>query len=403
MENENKKPIEAVVKEICETKSLTRTMVLEYIGMKLDKTRMFDPDEIVTIEPSYGYANGQLKEKVRTTLGCLIVNKIIFESVFKVLGFVNQVLDNKAWFKIVEKLDNALIVDKITGKEYIEVMDMRESFGNAMNAFFTPTPTIETFTPDPDVLKLRDELVSKYRVELEAGNEIIAADIEKQLLALAKKKLKENNDQGMDLYDSGAKSSFGNNFKSRVFNGPVMNPETGKFDILTSNYYEGTNKKDIPILATAMVSGAYAKGVGTAVGGYMVKQANAAFQTAMFDEIGTDCGTELYIDMLITSSNYAGFMYRYIITDGGLVKLDADNIEQYMGKWVKLRDATCCKADKICSKCSGEYLQLIGITNAGLTTTTLYNSMVNKSMKKFHDTSVKTYVIDNVKDLLIKI
>lgn len=269
MENkEDKIPIEAVVKEICEAKSITRSQILGLIGMRLDQTRQFNPDDIIVIEPAYGYANGQLKERVRTTLGCLIVNKVIFESAFKVLGFVNQVLDSKNWYKIVEKLDNALIVDKLTGEEYIQVMDMRESFGNAMNSFFTPTPTIETFTPDPDVLKLRDELVSKHKEELENGNEIVAANIEKELLALAKKKLQENNDPGMDLYDSGAKSSFGNNFKSRVFNGPVMNPETGKFDILTSNYYEGTNKKDIPILATAMVSGAYAKGVGTAVGGW---------------------------------------------------------------------------------------------------------------------------------------
>lgn len=393
-----------IVRKIVETPSsdFTRRFILDLCAVKKDGSRQFSPDDIVDILPEFKYASGKLKEPVKSTLGCLLVNKLLFERVFHVLGYVNKVLNKKTWFGIVSQLDNALVLDRITGEEYIEVMDMRESVGNTLNSFFTPTPTMKTFIPPKEVMELRDKLVEEHKVALENGDPIVASNIERQLLDKAKEVMK--NDPSMDLYNSGAASSFDNNYKSRIFNGPVMDPLTGKFNILTGNYYSGTPVKDIPVLATSMVSGAYAKGVGTAVGGYMVKQANAAFQTSVFDSIGTDCGTKKHLIIKLTDRNYIDFLYRYVIDGAKTVMLTLDNYDKYVNTTVAMRDPTCCAAkEKICSKCSGEYLQKIQIENAGLTASTLYNSLVNKSMKKFHDISLKTYTIKDVNSLLIKL
>lgn len=400
----NKEVSADVIKDLCTRDTIDRQYILDLIGNKMGG-QQYSPHTEVEILPDYGYAKGKNTATIKTTLGCLIVNKVLFEDLFTLLGYQNKVMDAKFYYGIMEILNAALIEDRITPAQYMRFADMREAFSNSLNAFFTPTPTLTTFTPPKEVLKLRDELLKKYEKELADGDEIVASMIEKELLKASRDYLEGIGDQGMELYDSGAKSSFNNNYKARLFNGPVMDPNTGKFHILTSNYYEGTNKKDIPLIASSMVAAAYAKGVGTAVGGYAVKQANAAFQSIVFDNIGSDCGTDKYVMVDITKNNYKDYFYRYFIVGNDLVMMTIDNKDMFIGRRHKLRDASVCKSDKTCSKCSGEYLQKIDIQNAGLTTTTPYNCMVNRGMKKFHDTSVKVYTLDNnaLNDILMEV
>ena len=89
------------------------------------------------------------------------------------------------------------------------------------------------------------------------------------------------------------------------------------------------------------------------------------------------------------------FKYRYLIDgSGNLVYLTEKNIGKYVGQNVKLRSPLYCKGDKICSKCAGELFYKMGINNAGLLTSTYSGVLMNRSMKTFHDTSIKFSKID---------
>jgi len=68
--------------------------------------------------------------------------------------------------------------------------------------------------------------------------------------------------------------------------------------------------------------------------------------------------------------------------DGKLVLLDADNVNQYVGKKVKLRSPLYCTSDKICSKCAGELYYRLNMNNVGLVADRIASTIMQKSMKQ---------------------
>ena len=129
--------------------------------------------------------------------------------------------------------------------------------------------------------------------------------------------------------------------------------------------------------------------------GYETKKINNAMQTLVLDEAGSDCGTKYYNTVKMTDKTAKLFVNRYILDSSGeLVILKPDNIKQYVGKEVKMRSPMFCKGDKICNKCAGDFFYKMNIKNAGLLTSTLSGTLMNLSMKKFHDSTVKFNKID---------
>ena len=210
---------------------------------------------------------------------------------------------------------------------------------------------------------------------------------------MAREELK--GDPGMDLYNSGARGSFDNNYKNiAVIKGPVYNPVTDKYDFVSSNFMEGIKKEEIPIVANSIPAGAYPKAVGTQTGGYYNKQISAAFQGVVLDKQGSDCGTKLTLEVLLTDSNKSQFLHRYIVSGNSLVLLDSNNIDKYINKKVKFRSPMYCKGDKLCSKCAGILYYKLGIENIGLTATKLAGTLLNLNMKKFHNSTANIKKID---------
>lgn len=133
----------------------------------------------------------------------------------------------------------------------------------------------------------------------------------------------------------------------------------------------------------------------TEVGGYLVKQSRSGYQHLMLDEKDSDCGTDKFLEIVLTEKNKGLFMLRWIKgTDGKLILLDADNIDQYIGKKVKLRSPLYCTSDKICSKCAGELYYKLNMNNVGLIADRIASTIMQRSMKQFHDSTIKTTKLD---------
>jgi hypothetical protein len=75
--------------------------------------------------------------------------------------------------------------------------------------------------------------------------------------------------------------------------------------------------------------------------------------------------------------------------------LKNENIDQYVGKRVKLRSIMYCGCDSgVCMTCAGRLFEKLQIDSIGLTTSTLTGALLNLKMKAMHDTSVKVNEID---------
>ena len=133
----------------------------------------------------------------------------------------------------------------------------------------------------------------------------------------------------------------------------------------------------------------------TEVGGYLVKQSRSGYQHLMLDEKDSDCGTKKFLEILLTDKNKGLFLLRWIQdSDGKLVLLDADNVKSYIGKKIRIRSPLYCTNDRICSKCAGELYYKLEMPNIGLIGDRIASTIMQKSMKQFHDSTIKTTVID---------
>ena len=324
----------------------------------------------------------------RTNAGLLVFNKFVIENLLeKVLGYWNEPLTDKVLGKMEEKINKAVEMDEITTDDYAEYQD-RLQWLLAIHTEVCASFTKKSIKNLPSIVKKRDKLFKENVSELKKGNAVVALKIEKELVEDARKELK--GDPGMDLYNSGARGSFENNYKNiAIMKGPIYDPIGDRFKNVQSSFLEGIEKDDIPEFASTVVMGAYPKAVGTQVGGYTVKRFYAAFQNIVLDKKGSDCGSKGTLLVQVTKDNKLDCMYRYIVEGSKIVRLDESNIGKYMGKTVRMRSAMYCTTSKRCNKCMGDKPYMVGIENVGLTAGKIGSNYVNLSMKSFHDTTMK--------------
>lgn len=338
------------------------------------------------------YAKEEIqKEDIHTTVGRYIFNLFLIFSnpeFLKKLGYINRLVDNGGIGDISNAISSLIIDKKITVKEYYDYMNRLEWFGFANSAFTTPSINYDIVKPLPSVMKRKEELIKENKEKLEAGDVTTSALIEKELVELSAKELKDNS--AFDLYKSGAKVNLGNQYKNmNIMNGALLDNTTGNYRIVTNNFVNGLSKEDISANGDSLVSGVYSRACGTQKGGYEGKKITSAFQSVILDSAGTDCGSNHYLKILLTKDNKKFFNYRYIKKGNSLVLLNDDNIDSYLNQYIELRSPMYCKGKKICNKCAGESYYLLGIKNIGLTATKVSSTALNASLKQFHDQSIK--------------
>ena len=279
----------------------------------------------------------------------------------------------------------------------------RDWLGLQLHGVITTSFTLNSIKVPPEVKKLKKELITKYKKELDEGDPVVSEMIEKALVKKATEVLKD--DIGMDLYVSGARGSIGNNYKNNnLYRGAIYNNLTDRFDIVTNSLMDGLDKKDIAAHSNTIITGAYPKAVGTQVSGALAKTLLAAMQSEVLGEKDSDCGSKGYITIKIPEKKFSDFLYRYIIEGNKLVMLDDDNIKNYIGKEVKLRSPMFCigvgKDKCLCNKCAGDFYYKIGKKNIGLLCSRPAETTKRLGMKKFHSNLIENYQID-VDDMLL--
>ena len=229
--------------------------------------RHYDSEARRMVPPKYNWSDEfalapnecHNKEAIKkTNAGLFIINKFVVENLLEHLipgGYWNVTLDKKGLGKFESYITNGVEDDKLTVDQYGEYQD-RLQWLLSIHAMVCGSFTPKTSTPNKRILKLRDKLFEENKEALDKGDGVTALKIEDQLLKEAKADLK--GDPGMELFDSGARGNFGNNYKCNVLSrGPIYDPIKGRYVIAKSSFMEGIEKQDIPTFACTVVQGQY--------------------------------------------------------------------------------------------------------------------------------------------------
>lgn len=343
-------------------------------------------------------------ENVKTNVGQFVVNKVLFgniPNIQKVLGYVADEFSAKAIRKIENILSKAMMNDLIEPKDFADYLNNLQWLGNTFNAHVAVSFTPKTCMVLPEVKKKRAELFKKYDEELKRGDAVTAVRVSKEMEKMAEEALK--NDPGMNVYKSGCKPKFGNQYRAMfISQGPVWNPATERFEVKRNSFMDGLTKEDIPIAACEVINGAWPKCLDTAVAGYETKKLFACYQGITVDKHGSDCGSKHYREVLVTDDNKDRLFKRYYLNGKKEELLTKEVIDRNIGKFIKIRSPLYCANDtKICNKCAGELPYILGITNIGLTSSSIGSDFLNLLMKAFHDTTVNTKEI-NIDTMIIE-
>lgn len=343
-----------------------------------------------------------------TTIGIWVFNIFLirdfgFAHLFN--GYINENIRNGNFKDINQTLIYALAEDKIETESYKQFLNYTQ-FLMPYETILSPNHTEKVLTCTKLIDKRKKELFKKYEKELEENAVVTAEKIEKELLAYAREIL--GDDPGLDVYDSDAGGSFGNNFKNMyIMKGAVRDPDPNakkQYNIISSGLLDGVEADEYSLLANSLSAGPYSRSKKTELGGYWEKLFSAAFQTVLLDEPGSDCGSTKYIEVFLTKKNLPDFMYNYIIkSNGELEELTSDNCDKYLNKKIKMRFSAFCKSKTgVCNKCAGNFFYRRGGKNIGLATIQIPSVLKNKSMKAFHDGVIKTMEIDPMKAFGLK-
>ena len=378
-------------------KDITKSLI-NYLFANRDGGARYDTAQRITLKKGTYYGN---TTDIKTCLGNYLINYYIFnENNYKRIGFLDGKINGKVVEKVQSDLAYAFQEGKLESKDIIDYIDSFQYFTYSLSALQACSPTEKSLFMLPEVEKKKKELSKKYKKEIESGDPVIGDTISKELLNVAEKELE--NDPGMDIFKCGGKPTFGNNYKLLNVMKGTMRTLDGNYKISLNNYEEGVPPKDIDTFANSAIDGQYNKSVGgTIEGGYLVKKYIAGFQTAVLDDKGSDCGTERTVRLKLTPFLKNLLEDRYIKVNNKKVLMDKETINNYVGKIIDLYDPIFCKSDKICNKCAGERYYKLDNKNIGATTSTMGSNILNKSMKKFHDNTIKIVEVKDIDDLVI--
>ena len=360
-------------------------------GKIVEEKSRFEPTDYFNLKAGE-YFN---KTDIETTVGSFIFNKFIIEPRFsKYIEYVNYEVTDKGLGKLESELSQLLLTDVITTDDFADYLNRIQWLGMEFHEPLAASFTMRGLKPLDSVVKRREELIKENREALDKGDITVMSKIEKELVQMAEKEV--GDDPSMDLYYSGARGSISNNYKQlSIVKGPVFNKTIGKYQFIQNSFFEGLRKEDIAAAATNVINGQYPKSCGTAVSGYKAKQVSSLGQAVVLRKDVPDCHTKGYIEIVIPASMKSKFLYRYIIDGDKLVMLDNNNMDNYVGKKIKLRSIMYCGCDSgVCLTCAGRLYEKLEIDGIGLTTSTLTGALLNLKMKSFHDTSVKMQTID---------
>ena len=334
-----------------------------------------------------------------TTVGRFIANNLVFSrsrALREAFPYYDRPWNDKTVGEIQQRVIDMRLAGKITHEDMAFFVDRMQWLGYAPTCFLAPSMTIDTIRAPKSVKKLKAEILKSERGQrVQQGDLGELGKMEKELVEEAKKEL-DGKDPGFDIFASGARGSVGNNFKNvALLRGAIRkSDDPSKITVSTASLEEGIPAEDMPAYADLIVQASYGRSMMTAQGGYIAKQLNAAFQGLQLDpDPNSDCRTPLTLSVTVDSPRE--YLFRFYKDGQKLVEVMPDDLDSIKGKTLKFRSPLYCgNKNGICAKCAGTLHHRMGIKNIGLIAGRIGTTLMNASLKAFHDSSLKRTRID---------
>lgn len=330
--------------------------------------------------------------KLETRIGNVIANAILFCYPFgdKIPFMTGRLDGDKIVHFIVDRLKDTPQEGEPRSKEFIYV-DELEKHADAANYLETfsytcvPTTSEKTMLPNPAVVKLREELLAKYKDRLD--DPAIIAHIQAEMVKLDKEYFKD--DRAAGFYLSG--KAYGvTRMKKFGMMGPIGAIGNTKPSLVTKSLAEGWNLNNIDSYINDIRAGSYSRGKSTAISGYGVKLVYNAFQSVRITE--EDCGVTNGLDFKVTEKNYGSLINRYMIgPDKKPLLITKENVRNFIGQTIVLRTPMLCKTAVPCkcATCVGKSISMLP-NSVHITASDINSIYMNITMKSMHGKSLST-------------
>lgn len=370
-----------------------KSLIMDWFADYGDGPR-FNTYDTIDIPKGYYGSSKKNKNGFTTTVGLWVFNKSFIEPFSDILGYINEPITNGVYGNINKKLSYALLEEKITVDQLKGFITQSQILMGCASAI-CPSHTMDMLLLTTKAEKKKKELEKQYKEGLEAGDLNAVKAIENELIAFAKEELKDS--ESVDMYNSGARGSWDNNFKNMYLVKGSIRKTDGTYDYVSSSYIEGLNPKDFAKTNDSAVGGPYSRSQKTRYGGYNEKLFTRATQHIKVIP-NTDCGTKRTITVKLTKKNIGNWMYSYYVkANGDVEEITSENCDKLVGKTVNMRFSSLCERSKdgcMCEKCCGTLFRRAGIENCGLTSMVMMSSVKNKAMSSFHNSTLTLVELD---------
>ena len=386
----NKEDLEYLL-SMDEKKACKTSTIMECFGEFGDKRR-FNPYDYFDVPPG-AYGNGKKnKNGFTTTVGLWIFNKAFIEPNFTdTVGYCNDIVGKKKYGKINKKISQAVMEDRATIdslRDFVLKTQKFQPYSTVLSPSISENMLGVSQVIDADRKKLFKEHEKELRVDKDP---VVSQKIENILIKECKEKLK--GDPALDTLDSGGGPNYGNNFKNMfIMKGASKeaDPRVGDYAMMESNLMDGISAEEYADFCNSLTGGPYARAKKTADGGAWEKTFVKGLEHITVTP-GTDCHTKRTKKITLTEDNAEMWMYSYIMENGKPIELTSENIDKYIGKTVNMRYSAFCESKTgICNICAGNLFTRLKMTNIGIACYNICSVIKNKSMKSFHDSTVKT-------------
>ncbi|QXN67831.1 hypothetical protein FPHOBKDP_00077 [Listeria phage LPJP1] len=356
---------------------ITMEKLQELFAYTKNEDAKFDPSDYFELESNIHFN----KDKITTTVGRYIFNLLIIDAKLgRYIGYINHPMDGGAISKLDKQLSTLLLEDKITVADFSNYIDKMQWLGFGITKFIATSLSTTLMMTPPQVKSRKEELIVKHKKAIDSGDIVTVSKIEKELLTLSHDILKDASD--MDIYDSGSRGSFNNNFKQTAVARGVTKSYADPNDVRVSmaSLDDGIPPDELYQYAEIITSASASRAIGTQDGGYEAKKLATAFQSIILGDHGSDCKSKKYLNITLTNNNINLFITRYVKDGDKLTQITEENKGKFINKNVEMRSPLYCKSEHICNKCAGELYYQMGIKNVGLIANGIGNALTGLSM-----------------------
>lgn len=358
---------------------------VEPLGFKDTGKKLCSPTDTFTLRRG-DIINFKGEKPIETTVGRFIVNYLLLVDPFgDLIEYQNKT------FKGAKALETLISDNILAGK--ITAPQERKYGANLLflcsnPEYFAPSLTKKVLTTGEHIKKRKKELLEQYKDEIAAGDVVVIAKIEKELVDLDKEYCK--GDPSMVFL---MKSSYFSNIRKKLFIIHGAIPSFGKkgdYDFIPNSLEEGWTTEDYSKIVNEIRDGTYSRSTEVAKGGEESNFILRIFQNTRITE--EDCGVKHGLDMHIHETNYKDFIDRYYLENGKTEIITPQSAKSLIGKTITLRSPMYCRGKDggVCYKCTDKRFGETKQDTLATIMNTLGAMFSTLALKKVHNTTVSS-------------